>query len=277
MVRAFAFVCLIGSAGSIGLIAACGSGGGFPDAKQKDSAPVEPGTIRVTWSLVDQNNATIDCSKASAISVSATLRSTQVAGGHPEAFACTAGSGESSGLPPGIWTIDWVLAGTTDIATAPRSENIEIKSGQATDVPPLKFVVDTNGNFKLHFNANKPGGNCGSTANNGAGITAMTFTLEHSGGGACETATVDIAAGATQPARQYTINCGSPVDAGCIEADQAITTTMKIPSGGYQVHIRGTAPGSCYKNDDLFSLPPSGLNNTVLDRTLNLGATAGGC
>lgn len=259
----------------------CGSGGGFPDAKPKDdSNDPPPGTFRVNWSLVDAADATLTCDQISALSVTGVMRSTGIAGGSTQVFSCGALNGASQAVIPGTWNIDWELSGGAGvIATAPRSTNVVIESGQATQLPPLKFVVDATGGLDLKISANKPGGNCGLVGANGAGIDGMTITLESEPDNTCEPITLNIAAGATRPASTYTINCATPVVAGCIESDQAITTAMPdgdIPSGPYQIHIRGTVgANTCFQNDDMFPVPAGDFDAR---RTFNLGPTgAPGC
>ncbi|MCX5745607.1 MAG: hypothetical protein NT062_24280 [Proteobacteria bacterium] len=261
----------------LSILCGCGSGGGFPDAKPKgDANDPPPGTFRVAWSLVDLQNNTIDCAKVSAISVTGTMRSPEIAGGSTQVFSCQSGNGASQSIIPGNWAIDWDLScGLGTISTAPRTE-VLIESGKAADLAPLTFQVDTTGGLALHFNTNKAGGTCGPTASGGGGITGTTITLVHAPGGVCEPVTLAIAAGATRPASSYVVDCTTPVDAGCIENDQAITASG-LASGAYQIHIRGSqAAASCWTNDDMFSVPPAGK---VLTRTLNLGFATGtpGC
>jgi hypothetical protein len=117
------------------------------------------------------------------------------------------------------------------------------------------------------------GGNCAPTTMMGAGIDATTITLEHTSG-TCEPVTFTITAGATsgRPAGTYTVNCTTPVDGPCIETDQKLLVPS-IPSGNYQIHIRGKRAGvECYTNDDAMTVPPLG---TTLTRTLNLGLATG--
>jgi len=50
-----------------------------------------------------------------------------------------------------------------------------------------------------------------------------------------------------------------------------------VPSGGYQLHVRGQVAGAeCWTNDDALAVPPLGRD---LTRTLNLGfqAATPGC
>ncbi len=254
------------------VLAACGGGGGFPDAKVKDDTPPPSGTFKLAWSLTDTNDAPIDCARVAAITVTAVVRSTQVSGGSTQVFTCSGGMGESQAITPGTYSIDFELdAGSGMIATSPRQQDIVIKSNQSTTLTPIVFKLDATGNLKLHLSANKPGGNCQPTASTGAGIANTTFVLQHAPGAACEPVTLMIGAGATSgtAATTYTVNCATPVIGPCIENDQEITTTG-TPSGSYQLHVRGLVAGgaACWTNDDQIVIPAV---MGTLTRTLNLG------
>ena len=258
--------------------AACGGGGGFPDAKSKDDAAVPLGTFHLSWSLTDANDAPIDCARVAAITVTATLRSASVSGGSTQVFTCNGGTGTSQGIAPGTYSIDYELdAGSGMISSLPRVQGIVIQSNQVTELSPLVFKVDATGNLALHLTANKAGGNCAPTTSAGADILNTTFVLQHTPGAACEPVTLTIAAGATHGASSYTVDCTTPVVGPCIENDQAITTTG-TPSGSYQLHIRGLVTGgiACWANDDQVVIPAA---SGTLTRTLNLGyqMTTPGC
>jgi hypothetical protein len=108
--------------------------------------------------------------------------------------------------------------------------------------------------------------NCQSTSSGGAGITAMTLTLEAGAGkGGCEAVTFVRARGTTQLGT-YKVDCSSPQVATCIEKNETLTTSL--PPGNYLVHVRGKIGATdCWQRDDILAVPPPG---TPLVRTLGL-------
>ena len=256
---------------------ACGGGGGFPDAPPIDHPP-PGGRFSATWTVTDTSGNPVACDQISAQSVTASIHNHDVEGGETQVFVCGTGMGTSQDVLPGVYDMTFELGGTFGtIATAPPQDGIVIESGQTTPIAPLAFMVDAQGALALHVATGKPGGNCAPAAMMGAGITTMTITLEHASSSACEPVTLNIAAGATQPARTYTVDCTNPQVGACIESDQEITATG-VPADTYVIHIRGNVTGgaTCWKNDDQFPVPPNGM---TLTRTLNLGFSTGapGC
>ncbi len=263
---------------SAALLAGCGGGGGFPDAPPID-VPPPPGSFDLAWSVTDAGGTVIPCDTIGAQTVTVLTRNRGVQGGSTEVFTCGTGSGTSQGLVAGTYDMNFELSGvggasgTGLIGTAPEQRGIVIKPGEKATLAPLTFAVDAAGGIKLNLATNKAGGNCGTVANNGAGITGTTLTLQHSGTGACEPVTFTFPANATRPAGTYTVNCTTPTVAPCIEADQQLSATG-VPSGAYQLHIRGKiATADCFSNDDAIPVPPIGRD---VVRILNLGAAAAG-
>jgi hypothetical protein len=260
------------------LVAACGDGGGFPDAPPIDMPP-PAGTFNLAWTVKDIGGNVLPCDQIGAQTVTVLTRNRAVQGGSTEVFTCSTLMGSSQGLTPGTYDMDFELGGlggavgTGIIATSPKQMGIVIQSGENVTLMPLAFAVDATGGIKINVTANKPGGNCGSVATNGAGITGMTLTLNHTSGGACEPVTFTIAPNATLPGGSYTVNCASPTVAPCIEADQQLSVTG-VKSDGYQLHVRGkVATADCWTNDDTMPVPPLGRD---VIRTLNLAAATSG-
>lgn len=252
-------------AGAIG----CGDTGGFPDAMLPEGVPAG-GTFSLAWTLVDAGGAPLTCDRVGGVTVTTLLRNRGVQGGTTEVFTCPTMNGTTPAITPGIYDIRFELTGATGlIATAPEQMGIVVESGKNTAIEPVVFEVDAVGGLDLAIDALKPGGNCAPAASNGAGITAMTITLNHAAGGACEPATLMIG---TTP---YTINCATPVEVGCIETSTKITATG-VPSDAYLIHVRGKQGAqTCFVNDDSIRVPPNGMTFT---RTLNLAPTgAVGC
>ncbi|MDB4957267.1 MAG: hypothetical protein JWO36_4836 [Myxococcales bacterium] len=255
---------------------ACGGGGGFPDARPVD-APIPGGKFSVAWSLVDTTSQPITCDQIGAVSITAAIHNRAVEGGETQVFVCRTAMGDSQAFAPGIYDMDFeldapvcasCLPANGVLATAPSQLGIVVQSGQTTPLAPLTFMVQATGAVALHFESGKPMGNC-AAAPNGAGIVTTSITLVKNSDSSCAPLTLDIAAGATQPARSYTINCTTPVDAPCIDNDQAITVSG-VTSDSYTIHIKGktAAPNMCWTNNDSLQVPPLGLS---LSRTLNLG------
>jgi hypothetical protein len=258
------------------LVAACGGGGGFPDAKPIDTA-VPTGTFTVDWSLTDTNNQNLTCDRIGAQSVTVLVHNRAVMGGSTAVFTCPTGTGQSQAIDAGTYDMQFELDGQAGVlATAPAQSNIVITPGQNTRLAPLVFAVDATGGLALSLASGKSGGNCGATSANGAGITSTTITLVHTADGTCEPTTFAISAGATQPASNYTIDCTSPVTGPCIESDQTLSVAG-IPSDAYTIHVNAQESGTtCWSNNDSLQVPP--LSQT-LTRTLNLAFATGtpGC
>lgn len=260
---------------AVASLAACGGGGGFPDAPI-DVGPLPPGNFTLAWSLTDTMGAAITCEQIGAQSVTAILRDPDAQGGFTEVFTCQTGMGTSQGLAPASYDVRFELVGVGGpppdqvIATAPSQLSVPVVSGQSVALEPLTFAVDATGGLKLHLASGATGGNCGDVAASGAGITTMTITLDQMGGATCAPVTFAIGAGATLPAGTYTVDCTTPLVTGCIESDQELSVTG-VASGSYAIHVRGyrdLVVDACFTNDDTLPVPPLGRD---LVRTLNLG------
>ena len=250
-------------------LAACGGGGGFPDAPpDPDSFPT--GTMSLDWSLVRMSDGSpLQCSEiGDVVSVTLVLRNLGFQGGFTEPFTCNTKMGTTGPVPVGTYDVNFELNGATTIATAPEQRSIVVKVGQNTPLTPVTFSVNAVGTVDLRVDANKTGGNCNTIANMGAGITNIRITLNHSGGlGPCEPATLMVGG------NSYTIDCANPANIPCFDNMTAITGTL--PSDNYQIHVRAdqVAAMNCFRNDDTIRVLP---NNANLMRTLNLAAQSGG-
>lgn len=249
-------------------LAACGGGGGFPDAPVPEDVPSARGTFSVAWSLVDENNQPLSCERVAGQVVTVLAHNLAYMGGETHPFTCSTGMGESQGLVPGTYELDFELTSTFGLlARAPRQAPVEIRAGENTELAPLTFQVEAVGGLSLTLDTGKPGGNCGPTSSGGAGIEQVAITLTHNSDGTCEPITLSISEGTTQPGGNYTINCASPVDRPCIEEGQTITA-MGVPSDAYTIRIRGKIGGTvCWSNMDSIQVPPLGQ---TLTRKLNL-------
>ena len=245
-------------------IAACGGGGGFPDAAgEPDAAPT--GTLSLDWSLLKMADGTpVGCDQVGAVTVTLLLRNLGFQGGFTEVFSCNTKTGTTGPIPLGTYDVNFELTGVSGlITTSPEQRGLVVTKDQNTPLTPVAFTVNATGMLDLRLDSLNAVGNCAG----GAGITNMRITLNHASGGACETATVMV--GVTP----YTINCMTPANIACIDKTTAITSAS-FPSDNYQIHVRGDAPSNCYVNDDSIRVPPNGL---PLMRTLNLAATGAAC
>lgn len=251
------------------VVAACGGGGGFPPDAAIDSPP-PGGQFSLAWSVTDGDAQPIDCQQVGATVVSIGVRNLAVAGGSTEAFTCNTLMGTSGPLAPGFYELTFTLTGLAgELATAPSQINVELKAGETTALEPVSFAVDAVGGLELVLDAHQPGGNCASelVSPPGAGITDTTITLNHTDG-TCEPVTFQISTGGT-----YTVDCANPALAPCFETTTKLTAP-ELPSGNYQIHVRGKrAAVDCWTNDDALAIPPLGK---TLKATLNL-AEADGC
>lgn len=258
---------LVSALGALGLVGACGSGGGFPDAPGRDGPPAN-GTFSLAWSLTDTNGGPLTCDRIGAQEVTVLAHNRAFEGGLTEVFSCSTGSGTSEGLVPGTYDLQFELDGASGaLATAPPQLGVMIPSGGTAQLAPLTFAVDATGALALNLSTGKPGGNCGATSAMGAGITGTTITLVHASDGACAPITLQVSAGASGTAGTYTINCTTPMTTGCLEADQTLTAAG-VPSDNYTIHVTGLVGASaCWTNNDSIQVPALGK---TLMRTLNL-------
>ena len=250
------------------VFAGCGGGGGFPDAPPADSPP-PTGTFSLVWSVIDQNSQPLSCERIAGQAMTVVAHNLAYASGETQPFTCGTGAGTSQGVVPGTYEFDFELSGTFGLlARGTKQTPIVIPANTNTELAPVTFQVEAIGGVALKLASGKAGGNCGAINAGGAGIEQVSITLRHSSDNSCEPITLAITDGATQTGGTYTINCTTPLDRPCIEADQILTATG-VPSDAYTIGIRGkVASKVCWANNDLIQVPP--LNKTLL-RTLNLG------
>lgn len=247
----------------IGILAGCGSGGGFPDARVNDAAP--PGTFSLDWAVTDEGGGRISCDTVGAYTVTVLTHNRAFAGSSTQVFGCPPGTGVSQALTPGTYDFEFELVGASEtIATAPAQRGVEITAAGSVRLAPLTFQVVATGALALTVSTQRPAGNCAPTSGGGGGISSMQLRLVHAPSGVCEPAVLNIGAGAVsgRPASTYTVNCASPADGPCIDNDQAIRVAS-VPSGGYVIHILGKQAGAspnpvCWTNHDGIQVPPRG-------------------
>lgn len=261
-----------------GVLAACGSGGGFPDAREID-APPPTGTFTLDWALTELDNNSITCDQVGAQSVTVLAHNQAVEGGMTQVFVCSTLTGMSQGLDPGVYDFDFQLAAASGILeTPPGQHNITIASSQNTRLAPLAFKLDATGGVALSLSTGRTT-NCGAVTPGNGAITAEILTLTHNSNLSCEPITLTISESTLTPTAAsgtYTVNCTTPVVTTCIEKDSTLTATG-VKADSYTIHIASKqgvsgASGVCWTNNDSIVIPPLG---GTLTRQLNLGfATA---
>ncbi len=258
----------------VALLASCGNSGGFPDAAIPDTPA--SGTFSLTWTVVDQNNAPLDCDRIASQSMTVLPHHKDFEGGNPQLFTCKGGMGTSQQVFGGLYDLNFELSGTFGLLARGATQfNVNIPAGTNTVLDPITFQVEAIGSLALNIASGATGGNCGAANAGGAGIDGFSITLNRNSDVACAPLMLTIAQGATQPGGTYMIDCTTPVVAPCIEADQTITASG-ISSDAYTIHIKGkVGQNDCYLNNDSIQVPP--LQKT-LTRVLNLAPQTGpGC
>lgn len=264
------FRVLTAAAGLIALASGAGCEGcneGGLDAGVAD-VPIPGGTFSLAWTLLDQGtNKPVTCDKLDP-NATVFVQANRPGTGGLESFACKSMQATSiATLDPGLYSFGYELhvaaAGQTlTIATAPDQNGVLISSGQNVVLAPITFEVDATGKLELMLHAGGTG-NC----TGGAGITGFAISLEHAGGPGdtgCAPVLFTLSGGGTYDAS----DCVSPaVTPRCIDAGETLTVAS-LPSGPYQIHIRGKKGAlDCWSNDDALRVPPQGK---TLSQTLNL-------
>jgi hypothetical protein len=262
--------------GALSASAGCDcNGGGFPADARLVDAPAARGTVSLAWSLTDLTGRAITCDEVGASFVSLELRRQASLQGAVASFSCANSPSTSQAIEVGTYEVRFELRGQvlTPVAAQPQS-SVVITKDQNTELAPVTFAVDTNGMLVLALVAPPFTSNCKPGSMQGAGITTNTITLTRAGGG-CAPVTFVRTRGST-PRGTYTVNCSSPEISTCIENDETLTVPS-MPSGPYQIHVRGKLSAvECWANDDSLQVPAQGKART---ETLNLAFQAGtpGC
>src|SRR5689334_10165468 len=124
------------------VLAACGGGGGFPDARPIIDQAVPGGTFSAAWTLTDMAGKPITCDQIGALSITVIMHNRAVDGGTTEVFGCSSGMGTSEPFAPGTYDMMFELDSPTGVlATSPDQHGIELVSGQNTQLMPLAFAV----------------------------------------------------------------------------------------------------------------------------------------
>lgn len=239
-----------------------GCGGGGFDAGGPDLA-IAAGRFSLAWSVIDQaTHQSVSCDKLDP-NATVFVQASGPRGGSVESFACKALQGTSlTPLAPGTYSFSYELhvAGGT-IATATGQSGVAIGPGQEFPLDSIAFAVNPTGRMQLMLHAGAAG-NCAG----GAGITGFAISLQHAGGAGdtgCAPTVFALSGGGSYNAN----DCSAPAVTRCIAADETLTAAS-LPSGPYQIHVRGKKGTlDCWINDDALRVPPQGA---LLSQTLNL-------
>lgn len=228
--------------------ASCSSGTGLPDAGAPDAAPAT-GRFSVAWTMQDGGRA-LTCADVGGTLLTVEVTGPEVSIGYVEAFTCSAGTGTSKALPPGVYDLAFELVGKSGTLARPASQRVTVTGNGVVEAAPLAMTLAATGTLSTRLVA----GAVANCAANGANLSAMSIVLEKDG--VCVPATFTIAAAGGRPGGTYTSTCAivTPTTA-CIERDQTVTTT--VASGAYTVKVRGLVGASpCWLAAQLADIPP---------------------
>lgn len=122
------------------LLAACGSGGGFPDAPRPADAAV-PGTFAMSWTITSMaTSMTESCMQAGATQVLVGLTEETRGDAFSQPFACSLGSAASGSITAGTYDFTFALAGANGVITMAGSQTgVAIQSQKTAQLMPVVF------------------------------------------------------------------------------------------------------------------------------------------
>jgi hypothetical protein len=244
------------------------------DARPQIDAAV-PGTITLGWSI-SHAAAPLTCADVSASTVSVEIVRDGDAFGVVDTFTCTAGTGTSRMLEPGLYHLKISLSGTGGTLDGPENvRDVTVSPGGVATVPPVAFDVDPTGGLKLRITTSAAGGNCAPTAQGGAGITAIRLELRDASG-TCVPASFAVAAGAANPAGTYASDCSGSTY-GCIAADQDVSVGG-LRTGSYSLLMIGSVgAAACWRRQPNTVVPAAGRVTELPAQQLALQPGVPGC
>jgi hypothetical protein len=92
----------------LGTFIACGSGGGFPDAPAKQP-PQDPGTLALSWTLVDETGSATTCGSAGAANVVVAITQEVTEEQFGQTFPCSLGIAVTGSLPTASYDLTFGL------------------------------------------------------------------------------------------------------------------------------------------------------------------------
>ena len=121
------------------MLAACGSGGGVPDAAQIDGPGI--GEFSVSWSLVDGNMQPITCDQAGATGVLTTIKDQTTDALFSSTFACPLGSAVSGALTASTYELHFSLLGANGTLATASPQTVMLTADHPTQLAPIQFEV----------------------------------------------------------------------------------------------------------------------------------------
>jgi len=119
--------------------AACGGGGGFPDAPAFQDAAA-PGKFQLDWTLQDSSQQPVTCEAANATTVLVIVHDATDTLSQP--FTCALGNSVSGSIAIGTYDMQITLQGASGtIAQAPEQDGIVISSLMISTLSPVVFTV----------------------------------------------------------------------------------------------------------------------------------------
>jgi hypothetical protein len=220
--------------------------------------------VSIAWSLGDLEGHPATCDEVGASTVELSLRDVVTSASTTASLPCSHSPGTTQAVAAGTYDITIRLQATdgTTLATGVGRTNVAIAAGAPTVLAPAVFFATTKGGLVISLVASGAPSNCGARD---AGITGVFITLIRSGG-SCAPVTFIRSRGTTRLGT-YTVNCGTPLNGGCIEADETLTVPQLEPDT-YKVHVQANVGAlKCWNNDDVLEVP---LRPSPVVRTLTL-------
>jgi hypothetical protein len=121
------------------MLAACGSGGGIPDAAHTDGPGI--GELSVAWSLVDGSAQPTTCEQAGATSVLTTIVDQTNGAQFSSTFACTLGSAVSGALTASTYELHFTLLGPSGTLATVAPQTVVLTADHTTQLALIQFVV----------------------------------------------------------------------------------------------------------------------------------------
>jgi hypothetical protein len=130
---------LVDVRGLVVVLAACGSGGGVPDAARTDGPGI--GEFSVAWSLVDSHAQPITCEQAGAASMLTTITNQEDGAESSSTFACPLGSAVSGALTASTYELHFSLLGANGTLAMASPQTVILTADHPTPLAPIQFAV----------------------------------------------------------------------------------------------------------------------------------------
>ncbi len=126
----------------LALLVACGDGGGFPDAKVV-VPPQDPGTVALSWKLVDGSAAPETCAMANGTNVVVAITQEGTNAQFGQTFPCSLGLAVSGSLPTATYDLTFSLYDPSNmlLSNGMAQTGIAVTPDHTTDVGQIVFTV----------------------------------------------------------------------------------------------------------------------------------------